>query len=471
MEKAYKKDDILEAVIVDMDSDGLGIGKADGYTVFVKDAVVGDTCRVKIMKAKKNYGYARLEEILIPSSFRVMPKCEKAKACGGCQLQAVSYERQLEFKNDKVKNNLVRIGGFEESFIESIKETIIGAENPFRYRNKAQYPVAFDKKNNEIVTGFYAGHTHSVIPVKDCVLGPEEFGLIMAEIVEWMKAERVWAYSAEPKVNGIRHVLLRKGYTTGELMVCLVISREYLIKDKAKACLIERLTSKFEGIKNISVSVNPDDTNVIMGKTYETLWGSDTIEDYIGELKFKISPLSFFQINPVQTKLLYEKALEYASLSGGETVWDLYCGIGTISLFLATKAGKVYGIEIIKEAIDDARENAKVNNLTNTEFFVGKAEEVLPEFYEKTDDNRAKNPDVIVVDPPRKGCDDACLETMLKMQPKRIVYVSCDSATLARDLRILAEGGYELKRWCACDQFSQTIHVETVCLLSKKCPV
>lgn len=467
MEKAYKKGDILEAVIVDMDSEGMGIGKVDGYTVFVKDAVVGDTCRVKIMKAKKNYGYAHLEEILIPSSFRVTPKCEKAKACGGCQLQAVSYERQLEFKRDKVKNNLVRIGGFEEAFVESKEELIIGADNPFRYRNKAQYPVAFDRKTNEIVTGFYAGHTHTVIPVKDCVLGPEEFGLIMTEIVEWMKAERVWAYSVEPKVNGIRHVLLRKGYTTGELMVCLVISRENLIKDKAKESLIERLTSNFDKVKSISVSVNPDDTNVIMGKTYETLWGSDTIEDYIGELKFKISPLSFFQVNPMQTKLLYEKALEYASLSGGETVWDLYCGIGTISLFLATKAGKVYGIEIIKEAIDDARENAKVNNLNNTEFFVGKAEEVLPEFYEKTDDNKAKNPDVIVVDPPRKGCDDACLETMLKMQPKRIVYVSCDSATLARDLKILAEGGYELERWCACDQFSQTIHCESVCLLSK----
>lgn len=466
MEKAYKKGDMLEAEIVDMDTDGLGIGKHEGYTLFVKDAVAGDVCRVKIMKAKKNYAYAHLEEILIPSSFRVAPKCPKAKACGGCQLQAVDYQKQLEFKYKKVLNNLIRIGGFEEKSLLETSERIMGMDEPFRYRNKAQYPVGFDIKTSDIVTGFYAGHTHSIIPVGDCLLGPEEYKDLIDAIIGWMKKNNVRAYSYEAKVRGVRHVLLRKGFKTGEIMVCLVISQGDVLKESAKESLIKTLTETNSAVKSISYSVNSDNTNVIMGDNFNTIYGSDTIEDYIGNLKFKISPLSFFQVNPFQTGKLYDKALEYADLSGGETVWDLYCGIGTISLFLAGKARRVYGIEIIKEAIDDARENARINNLSNATFFVGKAEEILPEFYANNDsDEAARNPDVIVVDPPRKGCDENCLNTMLQMKPGRIVYVSCDSATLSRDLRILCDGGYELKKWCACDQFPMTTHVETVCLL------
>lgn len=469
MEKAYKKGDMLKAEIVDMDSDGLGIGKCDGYTLFVKDTVVGDICNVKIMKAKKNYAYAHLEEILIPSTFRVTPKCPKAKACGGCQLQAVDYKKQLDFKNEKVRNNLIRIGGFEEELINEAAEPIMGMEEPFRYRNKAQYPVGFDAKTNEIITGFYAGHTHSIIPVKDCLLGPTEYQDIVSAVLCWMKEQRVWAYNFEPFVEGVRHILLRKGFKTEEIMVCLVVSNINVVKESAKEALISKLLLANDRIKSISLSVNGDNTNVIMGDNFKTIYGSDTIEDSIGDLKFKISPLSFFQVNPFQTERLYNKALEYASLSGGEIVWDLYCGIGTISLFLARKAGHVYGIEIIKEAIDDAVTNARINGLDNTSFYVGKAEEVLPEFYENKDaKDSAKNPDVIVVDPPRKGCDEACLSTMLKMAPKRIVYVSCDSATLSRDLKILCEGGYELKKWCACDQFPQTTHVETVVLITRK---
>lgn len=468
MSKIYKKDDFLTADIVDMDSEGLGIGKVDGYTVFVKDAVVGDKCLVKIMKAKKNYAYAHLEEITIPSKFRIEPKCSKAKACGGCQLQAIDYKKQLEFKRDKVFNNLVRIGGFDGEYIKSIEEDTLGMEEPFRYRNKAQYPVGLDVKTGELVTGFYAGHTHSIISVDDCVLGPKEFGEIVKSIKEWMRENNIWANNFDKKVEGVRHILLRKGFTTGEIMVCLVISKRSVIKDKNVDNLIKILNNITDNIKSISISVNSENTNVIMGNSYETLWGKDTIEDYIGDLRFSISPLSFFQVNPYQTKRLYEKALEYASLTGGETVWDLYCGIGTISLFLAQKAGHVYGVEIIKEAIDDAKANAKKNNLNNTTFYVGKAEEVLPDFYNKNSDSEAKNPDVIVVDPPRKGLDEACIETMLKMKPDRIVYVSCDSATLSRDLKLLTEGGYELKKWCACDQFPQTTHVETVCLMSRK---
>ncbi len=474
MEKTYKKDDILTVTIEDFSEDGLGIGKADGYALFVKDTVVGDTCRVKIMKAKKNYAFAHLEEVIKPSSFRISPSCEKAKACGGCQLQALTYEKQLEFKETRVKNNLVRIGGFDKEFIDSISESILANDNPFRYRNKAQYPIAWDKKTNAPIAGFYAGHTHSVIPVKDCLLGPEEFSEIMSIILDFIKSEKIPVYSAEEKRKGIRHVLLRKGFTTGEIMVCLVLSDEPALKDKDK--LISLLKAK--NVTSLSVSINPHDTNVIMGDNYKTIYGKDTITDYIGDLKFNISPLSFFQVNPTQTKKLYAKALEYASLSGEEAVWDLYCGIGTISLFLAKDAKKVYGVEIIPEAIDDARENAKINDIENAEFFVGKAEEVIDRIWSEQKDNHDSNsdgykmthPDVIVVDPPRKGCDELCLSTMLKMQPDRIVYVSCDSATLARDLKILCEGGYELKKICACDMFSQSVHVETVCLLSQRKP-
>ena len=471
MEKTYKKDDILTVTIEDFSEDGLGIGKADGYALFVKDTVVGDTCRVKIMKAKKNYAFAHLEEVIKPSSFRISPKCEKAKACGGCQLQALSYEKQLEFKETRVKNNLIRIGGFDKEFIDSISEPILANDNPFRYRNKAQYPIAWDKKTNAPIAGFYAGHTHSVIPVKDCLLGPEEFSEIMSIILDFIKSEKIPVYSAEEKRKGIRHVLLRKGFTTGEIMVCLVFSDESALKDKDK--LISLLKEK--KVASLSVSINPHDTNVIMGDNYKTIYGKDTITDYIGDLKFNISPLSFFQVNPTQTKKLYAKALEYASLSGEEAVWDLYCGIGTISLFLAKDAKKVYGVEIIPEAIDDARENAQINDIENAEFFVGKAEEVIDRIWSEqkenhdsnSDDYKMTHPDVIVVDPPRKGCDELCLSTMLKMQPDRIVYVSCDSATLARDLKILCEGGYELKKICACDMFSQSVHVETVALLFK----
>ena len=474
MEKTYKKDDILTVTIEDFSEDGLGIGKDDGYALFVKDTVVGDTCRVKIMKAKKNYAFAHLEEVIKPSSFRISPSCEKAKACGGCQLQALSYEKQLEFKETRGKNNLVRIGGFDKEFINSISEPILANDNPFRYRNKAQYPIAWDKKTNAPIAGFYAGHTHSVIPVKDCLLGPEEFSEIMSIILGFIKSEKIPVYSAEEKRKGIRHVLLRKGFTTGEIMVCLVFSDESALKDKDK--LISLL--KVKNVTSLSVSINPHDTNVIMGDNYKTIYGKDTITDYIGDLKFNISPLSFFQVNPTQTKKLYAKALEYASLSGEEAVWDLYCGIGTISLFLAKDAKKVYGVEIIPEAIDDARENAKINDIENAEFFVGKAEEAIDRIWSEQKDNHDSNsdgykmthPDVIVVDPPRKGCDELCLSTMLKMQPDRIVYVSCDSATLARDLKILCEGGYELKKICACDMFSQTVHVETVCLLSNRKP-
>lgn len=458
----YKKNDELVVDIFDIGTDGEGIGKVDGYTLFVKDALPGDTVRVKIMKAKKNYAYALLMEIITPSKDRVKPACPIAKSCGGCQLQAISYDRQLKFKEDKVKNNLVRIGGFDEDFISSIMEPIKGMEKPYRYRNKAQYPVGY--KNGELITGFYAGRTHSIIENTDCLLGAKINKQVLDVVLSWMKAEKITAYDENTGKGYIRHILIRKGFATNQIMVCIVINGDFLSK---KDSLIDKLT-QIDGMTSISYSSNKNNSNTIMGDNYHTVWGENTIEDYIGDLKFRISPLSFYQVNPAQTVNMYGKALEYASLTGNENVWDLYCGIGTITLSMAKKAKNVYGVEIIPQAIEDAKNNAWENGIENAKFFVGKAEAILPEFYENTSDgNMPKHPDVIVVDPPRKGCDEICLDTMIKMQPNRIVYVSCDSATLARDLRILCDGGYELKAFQAFDNFPQSVHVETVCLLTK----
>lgn len=485
----YKKNSRLEVEITDLGVNGEGIGKVEGYTLFVKDAVVGDTVLALITKPKKNYAYAKCEKVLVPSPFRVTPACACAGPCGGCQLQMVSYDRQLQMKQDKVRTNLIRIGGFEESFVDEIMEPIAGMEEPFHYRNKAQYPVAPDKNGNPIA-GFYAGRTHSIIANTECKLGAKCDEAILNAVLDFMKDKKIPAYDEQTQKGLVRHVLIRTGYTTGQIMVCLVINGKKLPYADA---FIERLCAlslnyekpvmmkadaNYE-ICSISISVNTEQTNVIMGHEITLLYGKPWILDYIGNVAFQISPLSFFQVNPMQTKVLYETALEYAGLSGTEAVWDLYCGIGSISLFLAQKAGMVYGVEIVPQAIEDAKQNASLNGLENTQFFVGKAEEVLPQFYDgKLNVTTPKNgsfdmqhPDVIVVDPPRKGCDEACLETMLKMQPEKIVYVSCDSATLARDLKILCEKDYEIKRVRPCDMFPMTVHVETVCLLSRKAPV
>ena len=450
-----KKDDLIEVTIEDLSEEGTGIGKFEGMTFFIKDAVIGDRVRAKIMKLKKTYGFARLMEVLTPSPDRVEPLCPVARQCGGCQIQAMSYEAQLAFKTRKVENNLKRIGKFEEIPMESI----IGMEDPFHYRNKAQFPFG-KNRDGKIITGFYAGRTHSIIENTSCHLGKEVNEEILEKILAWMNVFHVEPYNEATGKGLMRHSLIRCGFRTGEIMVCLVINGRKIPGEEA---LVDSLKI-IPGMTSISLNVNKEKTNVILGREVINLWGRPYIEDYIGEVKYQISPLSFFQVNPVQTERLYGKALEYAGLTGEETVWDLYCGIGTISLFLAQKARKVYGVEIIPDAIEDARRNASLNGFTNTEFYVGKAEEVLPEKYEK----EGVRADVIVVDPPRKGCDETLLSTMVKMQPERIVYVSCDSATLARDLRYLCDNGYELKRVCPADMFPQTVHVETVVLLQRK---
>ena len=478
----YSKNDIVTVKIEDIGTEGEGIGKLEGFTLLVKDAVMGDVVEARLVKVKKNYAYARLEKVLTSSPLRVKPVCPYHKQCGGCQIQAMSYEAQLQFKENKVKNNLVRIGGFDQLFIESVMEPVVGMEQPWHYRNKAQFPVGTDK-DGRIITGFYAGRTHSIIANTDCALGVEENEPILQKVLAYMQNEKVSAYDETTGQGLVRHILIRKGFTSGEIMVCLVINGKSLPKE-------DRLVStlrEIPGMTSIWLNYNTKNTNVIMGTEGRVLWGQNTITDVIHRrsieeinsgkdclrydskenapkgITFAISPLSFYQVNPIQTEKLYSLALEYAGLTGEETVWDLYCGIGTISLFMAQCAKEVHGVEIVPQAIEDARKNAERNHIENATFYVGKAEEVLPRLYEE----EHIFADVICVDPPRKGCDEACLNTIIKMAPKRIVYVSCDSATLARDLKYLCENGYEIRKVRAVDQFGQTVHTETVCLLSK----
>ncbi len=459
-----QKNEIVTVTIEDIGVNGEGIGKIDGYTLFIKDAVIGDVVEAKLMKAKKNYGYARLIKILSPSTFRVDPKCAYARKCGGCQIQEMSYEKQLEFKNNKIKGNLERIGGFSSECLSEVMEPIVGMENPFYYRNKAQFPFGTDKEGNP-VTGFYAGRTHDIIANTDCALGVSVNKEILECILKFMKKYNIQSYDEKTGKGLIRHVLIRYGFTTKEIMVCLIINGKKIPHSEE---LIDMLC-EIEGMKSITFSSNMKNTNVIMGDSYDVLWGQSYITDYIGKIRYQISPLSFYQVNPAQTEKLYGLALEYANLKGDETVWDLYCGIGTISLFLAQKARQVYGVEIIPQAIEDAKNNASINNINNAEFYVGKAEEVLPAYYaeyEKIHGTKAYA-DVIVVDPPRKGCEETLLKTMTDMYPNRIVYVSCDSATLARDLKYLCGHGYKIDKLRGVDQFPMSVHVECVALLSQ----
>lgn len=467
------KNEEFEVIITDMSDEGAGIGKYAGFTWFVKDAVIGDRVIAAVTKQKKSYGFARLVKVIEPSYNRIEAACNVSRQCGGCQLQALSYSAQLNFKENKVLNNLRRLGGFD---LDSMQKDgleilpILGMEEPYRYRNKAQFPIGTDRDGN-IAAGFYAGRTHSIIPCTDCILGCKENTQILEVILDHMKINNIASYDEKNGTGVLRHVLIRKGHTSKEIMVCLIINADKYPKlNELTESLLELSFEDGSRIASISCSVNKEKTNVIMGTKIRNVYGPGYIEDSIScsdgkSLIFRISPLSFYQVNPVQMEKLYKTALDFAGLSGNENVWDLYCGIGTISLFLAQKAKKVYGVEIIPQAIENAKDNAKRNEIDNAEFFVGKAEDVLPDWYKKNPDEKI---DVIVVDPPRKGCDEECLKTMAEMAPDKIVYVSCDSATLARDLKYLCANGYNMKKVRACDMFPQTVHVETVCLLSRK---
>ncbi len=465
----YEKNQCFTVRITDYSDEGLGIGRAfspsegispeEGITVFVKDTVIGDLARVRLTKVRKTYAFARLEEVLEESPDRVPVRCPDAARCGGCQIQMMDYEAALGWKTKKVRDALTRIGGFSDGEAQALVRRAVGMDDPWHYRNKAQYPVGTDKDGRP-VTGFYAARTHDIIPRLDCPIGDPANEKILRCILEVMRANRISAYDETSGRGDIRHVMIRSSRSYGQIMVCLVASRRDF---PGREILAGRLM-QLPGVAGVSINVNPDRTNVILGKETVTIAGADHITDRIGEVDFRISPRSFYQVNPQQTQVLYGLAVDFAGLTGEETVWDLYCGIGTITLSMAGKAKKVFGVEIIPEAIADAEENARLNGIGNARFFVGKAEDVLPEKYE-TEGIRA---DVIVVDPPRKGCDKAVLDTMIRMRPERIVYVSCNPATLARDLAILREGGYEAEKVQPVDMFPHTVHVECVVLMLRK---
>ncbi len=449
-----QKNQKLVVEIVDLSSEGAGVAKVEGYPIFVKDTLVGEKVEILVLRANKNYGFGKAINIIEASPDRVEPKCPVASKCGGCSIQHMSYDCQLRYKKNKVYQNLKRIGGFDNIEVEDT----IGMDEPFYYRNKAQYPVGYDKG---VIAGFYAANSHRIIDFDNCYIGSKRNKEILNKVKNFIVENNITAYDETTGRGTVRHILIREGHFTGEIMVCLIVNGS---KFKYKTQLAEALKD-VEGVKSVSVNYNTTKSNVILGNKVETVYGSDFIIDYIGDLKFEISPLSFFQVNPIQTQKLYGKALEYADLNGEEIVVDAYCGIGTISLFLAQKAKMVYGVEIVPQAIEDAKKNAKNNKIDNAEFYVGKSEEIVPELYK----TKGVKPDVMVVDPPRKGCEESLLNLMLQMQPKRIVYVSCDSATLARDLKILcATNEYEIKKVQPVDMFPHSGHVETVVLLSHK---
>lgn len=460
MIKAMNKNDEFEVEIDDIGTEGEGIAHIEGYALFIKDALPGDIARIKVIKTKKNYGYGRLMEIIRPSKDRVEPVCPVARQCGGCQIQHLSYEAQLAYKENKIKNCLVRLGKFPKEEIDAIMEPLMGMDEPYYYRNKAQFPVGKDK-DGRLIAGFYASRTHSIIPATHCAIQDKRNEEILDTVLTFMKEFDIEPYNEEKHSGLVRHILTRIGYHTGEIMVCLILNGTSL---PYYDVLVERLKS-MKGMKSISINVNKEKTNVILGSKVKILWGEDYIVDYIVDIKYQISPLSFYQVNPLQTQKLYQAALDFAELNGSEVVWDLYCGIGTISLFLAKQAKMVYGVEIVPEAIADANRNKEFNQIENVEFFVGASEKILPEKYKESGGKMSA--DVIVVDPPRKGCDISLLQTILDMKPKRVVYVSCDPATLARDLRFLCDGGYELRKIRGCDMFGHSGHVETVVLMSR----
>ena len=450
-----QKNQQIELTFEDLTHDGSGVGKVNGYPLFVPYALPGETAKVKVIKVNKKYGFGRLVEVTKKSEHRVDPPCNVFYKCGGCQIQHLDYEMQLEMKRNQVKNALKKIGHIEGIPIHPT----IGMEDPWRYRNKVQIPVG--TKNGELITGFYRMRSHDIIDDMERCIITEEANDEMIDVVREIANDLgIPAYDEINHRGVLRHIMVRSGKVTKQLMVVIVTRKE---KVPQLDELVSILKEKHPEITSIIQNINPDKTNVILGRKTKVLHGEEYIYDEIDGVRFAISAKSFYQVNPIQTEKLYKKALEYADLSGNETVIDAYCGIGTISLFLAQKAKKVYGVEIVPEAISDAKENAKLNNMDNVEFFVGQAEKVMPWWQAQ-----GLKPDVIVVDPPRKGCDEDLLHAMLQMKPKRIVYVSCNPSTLARDLKILEEGGYKTREAQPVDMFPQTMHIEVVTVLEEK---
>ncbi|KRQ87087.1 23S rRNA (uracil-C(5))-methyltransferase RlmCD [Caloramator mitchellensis] len=442
-----------EIDITGMGFQGEGVGRIENFAVFVKGALKGEKVKVDIEKVQKNFAFGKLIKILNISEQRTNPICPIYELCGGCQIQHLTYEGQLEFKRERVENVINRIGKITDVKIHRT----LGMANPYRYRNKVQLPVR--RENGEIKIGFFKQGTHDVIDIDECFIQDEVADKVVNLTKEWIDKYRIEPYDEKDGSGLIRHIMIRRAFVTGEVMIVIVTNENELpYKDE----FIDLMLNNIDGLKSIVHNINNKITNVILGERNILLWGQNYITDYIGKFKFRISPLSFFQVNPVQTNVLYNKALEFADLTGDEVVFDAYCGTGTISLFLAQRAKKVYGVEIVEEAIKNAKENAVENEVKNVEFIVGESEAIIPKLIEK-----GVIPDVVVVDPPRKGCDEKLLHSIANANPSRIVYVSCDPSTLARDLNLLERLGYKTIEIQPVDMFPQTAHVECVTLMSK----
>jgi 23S rRNA (uracil1939-C5)-methyltransferase len=447
-----------EAEIIGIGHEGEGVGRVNGFTLFIQGALPGERVQAKVLKVKKQYGYAKLLRVLEPSPDRVEAPCPIYARCGGCQLQHLDYAAQLRWKRQIVVDNLERIGKLKVAPDASaegegiVVHPTIGMSEPWRYRNKVQVP--FGEEEGGLIGGFYAQGSHRIIDMDVCLIQHESGDDVVAQVKRIGQELGISAYNEETHTGLLRHVVVKVGFRTGEVMVVLVTNGEKI--PHLEEC-VERIRASVRGVASICQNVNEARTNVIFGDKTYVLWGREVIFDFIGDVKFAISPRSFFQVNPVQTEVLYGKALEYAGLTGEETVVDAYCGIGTISLFLARQARQVYGVEIVPEAIEDARVNAELNGIRNVQFEAGRAEDLLPAWQ-----RAGLRPDVVVVDPPRKGCDASLLETLLALQPRRIVYVSCNPSTLARDLRVLEDGGYRTAEVQPVDMFPHTVHVECV---------
>ena len=449
-----QKNEYYDVKIESLTHDGLGVARVDGFPIFVSNALVGEEINMKVTLVKKTYAFGRAVDYFVTSPERVEPTCGIYKQCGGCQVQHLSYEGQLQMKHDTVVNQLKRIGHIEDANVL----TTIGMKDPSRYRNKTQVPFGY--ANGEVVAGFYQKRSHEITNMKSCLIQTDISDQIVDTMRELCRDLNIDPYNESLNLGVLRHVIVRVGFKTGEIMVTLVTRTKTIPNIDT---VIETLINKYPQIKSIAQNINPKVTNVIFGDETKILYGEPYIYDEMNGIRFAISPRSFYQVNPVQTETLYSKAVEFAGLTGNEVVFDAYCGIGTITLFLAQHAKEVYGVEIIPEAIEDAKMNAKLNGFDNAQFAVGKSEDVIPMWIEN-----GIIPDVIVVDPPRKGCDKTLLDTMLEAKPKRIVYVSCDSSTLARDLKILIDGGYNLEVVQPVDMFPQTAHVEVVTMLTRK---
>src|SRR5690606_15232140 len=451
MSAPIKKNDRQTVYIEDLTHDGNGVAKIDGYPLFIQGALPGETAEIHVMKTLKNYGFAKVVNILEKSPDRVEAPCVYFSQCGGCQLQHLSYEGQLKWKQNMVANVMKRLGKIDAPVLP-----VKGMEEPWHYRNKSQIPFA-QNEAGQMVAGFYKTKSHSIVDMERCLIQTGEADVVMADLKRELEILGVRPYDEKSHQGMLRHVVVRKGRATGEVMVVLVTKSK---KFPQASAAIVKIRALIPNVTSIVQNVNGEKTNVIFGNDTFTLWGKDTIEDTIGNVRFEISARSFYQVNPVQTEVLYKQALDYAQLTGNERVIDAYCGIGSISLFLAQKAGLVMGVEIVEQAIEDAKRNAALNGFTNTYFEAGPAEEVIPRWYKE-----GKEADVLVVDPPRKGCDEALLNTIIEQKPKRVVYVSCNPATLARDLRILEDGGYKTKEVQPVDMFPHTTHCEAVAWL------